>query len=300
MHVKTNIEHSSVQIIVLAICPLLLAISSVNDAIFFACGTIICLLVSQLLLMLLNKYLNNNVKAMLTAIVSAMIVTVASIVVKQYTDKVLPDKAYYIIFSTTILSAEFIYFRNKAATKHYVLSIFKFLFIFALMMGVYAVIKEFLAYGSIYGKQLFSFAGVGFCRLIIFDLILLASLCAGFDYIVRLIDKNRETKDMVYQKYVKIIRSEKAFQYDILRREKLLTNEIEVNKINKVDAEKIAQKQSENEAIESVKEVVSEESEIVEPKETADEGEEKDENSEEKSAEDVKKTKKKKKKGDKK
>lgn len=133
------------------------------------------------------------------------------------------------------------------------------------MTFVYAAIKEFLAFGSVYGKQLFAFSGVEFCRLMIFNLLLLATLCAGFDHVVRTIDKNRETKNMVYQKYVKIIRSEKAFQYDILRREKLLTNEIEVNKINKVDAEKIAQKESENEAIESVKEVIAEESEIAEP-----------------------------------
>lgn len=271
MHIKTNIEHSSVQIIVLAICPLLMAVSSVNEAVFFVCGTAICLLVSQLFLMLFNKYLTNNVKAMLTAIISAMLVTIAMILVKENTDKVLPDNSYFIIFSTTILSAEFIYFRNKAATKHYFMSILKILFIFALITGVYAVIKEFLAFGSIYGKQLFSFAGVEFCRLIIFDLILLASLCAIFDYVVRLIDRKKETKDMVYQKYVKIIRSEKAFQYDILRREKLLTNEIEVNKINKVDAEKLAQKQSENEAIESVKDAVTEESEIAEPEEVEEE-----------------------------
>lgn len=298
MHIKTNIEHSSVQIIVLAICPLLMAVSSVNEAVFFVCGTVICLLVSQLFLMLFNKYLTNNVKAMLTAIISAMLVAIAMILVKENTDKVLPDNSYFIIFSTTILSAEFIYFRNKAATKHYFMNILKILFIFALITGVYAVIKEFLAFGLIYGKQLFSFAGVEFCRLIIFDLILLASLCAIFDYVVRLIDRKKETKDMVYQKYVKIIRSEKAFQYDILRREKLLTNEIEVNKINKVDAEKLAQKQSENEAIESVKDAVTEESEIAEPEEVEEEIENPDINVDSKTEDE--KGKKKKKKGGKK
>lgn len=267
MHIKTNIEHSSVQIIVLAMCPLLLVVSNVNDAVLFVCGTVLCLIVSQLILALLNKYLSNNVKTMLTAIISTMIVTIAMIFIKDYTDKVVPENLYFVIFSTTIISAEFIYFRNRAVTKHYFLNIIKILFIFALMTFIYAGVKEFLAYGSLCEKQLFSFNGVEFCRLIIFDLLLLASLCAGFDYVIRVIEKNKEIKNMVYQKYVKIIRSEKAFQYDILRREKLLTNEIEVNKINKVDAEKIAQKQSENEAIESVKDVVAEESEISEPQE---------------------------------
>jgi hypothetical protein len=94
-------------------------------------------------------------------------------------------------------------------------------------------------------------------------LLSIATLCALFDYTVRYIDKKRETKNMIYQKYVRIIRNEKAFQYDNLRREKLLANQIEVNRINKSDSEKIKQKEAENEAIESVQEVVSEE-EVVE------------------------------------
>ena len=122
MHLKTNIEHSSVQIIVLAICPLLLAVSSINDALFFACGTILCLIISQLFLMIFNRYLANDIKALLTAIISAMIISVGSIAIKELTDKVLPDNAYLIIFSTTILNAEFIYFSNKAIKKHFIIN----------------------------------------------------------------------------------------------------------------------------------------------------------------------------------
>lgn len=301
MHIKTNIEHSSVQIIVLAICPLLLVVSSVNDAVLFVCGTVLCLLISQMFINLFNKYLSNNVKAMLTAIISALLVIVATILVKEKTDKVLPDNFYFVIFSTTILNAEFIYFNNRALTKHYFFSILKNLLVFALITFMYALIKEFLAFGTIYGKQLFTFSGVKFFETMIFNLLLLATLCAGFDYFVRKIDKAYETKNMVYQKYVKIIRDEKTFQYDKLRREKLLGNEIEVNRVNKEDAEKIAQKISENEAIESVKEVVSEETEIIEPKEEDEKVEEiknpeVDVEAEEK---DDKKSKKRRKKGDK-
>lgn len=305
MHIKTNIEHSSVQIIVLAICPLLLVVSSVNDAVLFVCGTVLCLLVSQMFISVFNKYLTNNVKAMLTAIISALLVIVATILVKEKTDKVLPDNFYFVIFSTTILNAEFIYFNNRALTKHYFFSILKNLFIFALIVFLYSVIKEFLAFGTIYGKKLFAFSGVEFFETMIFNLLLLATLCAAFDYFVRKIDKAHETKSMVYQKYVKIIRDEKTFQYDKLRREKLLGNEIEVNRVNKEDAEKIAQKVSENEAIESVKEVVSEETEIVEPKEENEKEEavkEEVKNPEvnvEAEEKDDKKSKKKKKKGDK-
>ena len=301
MHIKTNIEHSPVQIIVLAICPLLLVVSSVNEAVFFVCGTIICLLISQLFLMMFNKYLNNNVKAMLTAIISAFLVIVSTILVKDFTQYQIPENAYFIIFSTTVISAEFIYFRNKAVTKHYFLYIFKIIFIFTLLTFVYALIKEFLAFGTIYKKQLLKFAGAKFCQSMIFNLLLLATLCALFDYVVRSIDKKVETKNMVYQKYIKIIRNEKAFQYDRLRREKLLTNDIEVNRVNKEDAEKIAQKESENEAIESVKEVISEESEISEPQEPKEEKIVNPEISVDSNVdEDDKKSKKKKKKGGKK
>ena len=268
MHIKTNIEHSPVQIIVLAFCPLLMVISSVNDALFFMSGTILCLLISQIVIAIFNRYLSNNVKSMLTAIISALIVTVAMILVKDMTDKILPETSYFIIFSTVILNAEFIYFRNKAVMKYYFFSILRIIFIYALLGFVYAVIKEFMAYGTMFKAGFPSFSGFEFCRTIIFDLMVLASLCALFDYVVRVIDKARETQSMVYQKYVKIIRNEKTFQYDRLRREHLLTNEIEVNRLSKADAEKLKQKESENEAVESIQEVVDEgEEEIVEPTE---------------------------------
>ena len=264
MHLKTNIEHSPVQIIVLAMCPLLLAVASIYEAVFFLCGTIICLIFSHIFLMMFNRYLTNDVKTLLTALLSAMIVAVSSIAIKEFTDKVLPDNAYLMVFSTTILNAEFIYFNNKAMKKHYFMNILKILFIYSVMMVVYAAVKEFMSLGSIWNKQLFKFDGFVFCDSIIFDLLWLASLCAISDFVVRKIDKSIETKHMVYQKYVRIIRSEKAFQYDKLRREKLLANSIEVNRINKTDSEKIKQKEAENEAIESVDEIVAEEDESSE------------------------------------
>ena len=82
MHIKTNVEHSPVQIIVLAMCPLIFALSNVSEAIFFLCGTILCLIISQLFLMIFNRYLSNDVKALLTAIISAMIVAVATVAVR--------------------------------------------------------------------------------------------------------------------------------------------------------------------------------------------------------------------------
>lgn len=271
MHIKTNVEHSSVQIIVLALCPLLFVVSSMVDAIFFMSGTILCLLISQFVILIFNKYLTNNVKAMITALISALLVIVSTILVKEYTDKIMPETSYFIIFSTTILNAEFIYFRNKAVMKRYFLSVLKIIFIFALLFMTYAAIKEFMAFGTLMEKSIFAFQGFEFCRTMIFNLLLLASLCALFDYVVRVIDKVHETKSMMYQKYVKIIRNEKSFQYDRLRRERLLTNEIEVNKLSKADSEKLKQKSSENETIESIQEEIVDdktEDEVVETAET--------------------------------
>ena len=278
MHIKTNIEHSSVQIIVLAMCPLLMVVSTINQAIFYMSGTILCLLVSQIFITIFNRFLSNNVKSMLTALISALIVTASMILVKEYTNKVMPETSYFIVFSTVILNAEFIYFRNKAVMKHYFFSILKIVFIYALLGFVYSAIKEFTAFGTLFDHRLLNFTGFKFCGTMIFNLVLLALLCAVFDYVVRIIDKVHETKSMVYQKYVKIIRDEKAFQYDRLRREKLLANEIEINRLSRSDAEKLKQKSAENEVIESVQEAVSDSEEVmvepVEDGETAENNEE--------------------------
>lgn len=317
MHLKTNVEHSSVQIIILSICPFLLAVNSLNDALFFACGTILCLIISQLFLMIFNKYLSNDIKALLTALISTMIVAVASIAIKEFTDKVLPENSYLIIFSTTILNAEFIYFSSKALKRHFFLNVLKNLIIFAFIMVVFSLIKEFMAFGSVYNYKLFKFDGFVFCETIIFDLLLIATLCVVFDYFVRRAEKKYETKQMIYQKYIRVIRNEKTFQYDKLRREKLLANEIEINRISKSDSEKIKQKEAENEVIDSVKEVISEE-EAENVTETNESGEKVSDNESKESTEnltesldegseedslnkkDAKKSKKKSKKGDKK
>ena len=297
MHVKTNIEHSSVQIIILAMCPLITVMTSLKESLFFLSGIVLCLIVSQIFILMFNRYLTNDVKTLLTALISAVIVVIASIGFKEIYNIILPTNTYFVVFSTTILSAEFIYFRNKATTTHYFMSIMKFVLIFTILMVLYSVIKEFLTFGAIYEKQIFKFSGFDFCKTIIFDLILLASICVVADYIVRTIDKKHEIKMMVYQKYLKIVRNEKIFQYDSLRRDKLLTNKIEINKINKNDAEKIIQKEDENEAIESVEDVVSEDAENKEDKDLEDKVEDEIKRDDNESSKPKKKSKKNKKEG---
>ena len=110
-----------------------------------------------------------------------------------------------------------------------------------------------------FGKQITSYSGFGFFNTIASDFLLLGLMCFLFDLLFRWIDKQIENKNIKYQKYIKTIRDEKSFQYDSLRRQKLLVNEIEVNNMNAKEAEKIIQKNSENEAINSVQEVLNEE-----------------------------------------
>jgi len=216
------------------------------------------------------------------------LVVIATIVAKQNYNIVLNPNAYFIIFSTVVLSVEFYYFKGIALIKHFAFNNLKTMFLFALVSFVFAGIKEFLAFGKLYGKTIFSsFSGVEFFGSIVFSLILLAVLCFLFDIVVRIVEKKIKDRKLVYQKYVKIIRNEKAFQYDLLRREKLLANQVEVNRINRVEADKIIQKESENEAIESVKEVVTEESDIAVPEEKSDETDENNENTESISSEDT-------------
>ena len=268
MHIKTNIEGSSVQIAVLAICPLITVINSVNDALFFVAMTVLCVILSQLFCLIFNKYLSKNIKTMLTAIISAFLVVIVEILAKEQMGKTLPANAFFVVFSATVLSLEFNYFKIKARTKFFMLSVLKSSLIFAVISFVFAIIKEFLSSGMIYGYSLFEFKGLEFFGGVVFSLILLGFLCFLFDMLVRWLEKEVEARNLVYQKYVKIIRDEKAFQYDKLRREKLLINEIEVNNINRADAEKLIAKESENESVESVKETIEdEEGEIVVPEE---------------------------------
>jgi hypothetical protein len=170
------------------------------------------------------------------------------------------------------MSSDFIYFRHKAAVNHTVVHFIRLIFTYSIILFVFAFVKEFLSEGTIFGVRYLKYNGIGFFATVASDFLVLGLLCAVFDTIFRWIDKQIENKSIKYQKYIKTIRDEKAFQYDMLRRQKLLVNDIEVNNMTADQAEKIIQKGSENEAITSVEEVLSEETEeqpTDEPSKTA-------------------------------
>lgn len=257
MHIKTNVELSSVQLAILAVCPLITVVSGVSECLYFMAGTILCLLVSQLLCWLFNKYMGTAVKIFVCAITSSFVVVMGSFLMRKFFDITLAEDIYFVIFSSVVMSADFIYFRHKATTNHTVFNFLKAIFIFALVLFTFAFVKEFLAFGTMFDKQLFAYSGFGFFETIASDLLILGLLCFLYDILFRWVDKQVENKNIKYQKYIKTIRDEKSFQYDNLRRQKLLVNEIEINNMNAKEAEKIIQKNSENEAINSVQEVLN-------------------------------------------
>lgn len=259
MHIKTNIEPSSVQLAVLSICPLITVIGGVNQAVEFIVGTAICLFLSQLICWMFNRFLGNAVKVFACALTSAFVVVFGTFLLREKFSYVVDVNIYYIIFSSVILSSDFIYFRHKAAVNHTVVHFIRLIFTYSIILFVFAFVKEFLSEGTIFGVRYLKYNGIGFFATVASDFLVLGLLCAVFDTIFRWIDKQIENKSIKYQKYIKTIRDEKAFQYDSLRRQNLLVNDIEINNMNAKEAEKIIQKTSENETITSVEEVLNEE-----------------------------------------
>ena len=40
MHIKSNIEHNVIDVVILAVCPLLLVLTSAKDAVYYICTTL--------------------------------------------------------------------------------------------------------------------------------------------------------------------------------------------------------------------------------------------------------------------
>jgi Na+-transporting NADH:ubiquinone oxidoreductase subunit NqrD len=181
MHIKTNVELSSVQIAILAICPLITVVGSVSDAVYFVVGTAICLLLSQLFCWIFNKYMGNAVKVFVCALTSAFVVVMGTYIAREMFSVTLSENMYYIIFSAVVMSSDFIYFRHKAATNHTILNFFKVVFIYSLVLFVFSFIKEFLTMGTVLGKRLLGYDGYGFFNTVASDFLILGILCALFD-----------------------------------------------------------------------------------------------------------------------
>ena len=253
MHLKTNIEMSFVHIAVLALCPLMFVMAHSNYAIYFIVATCICYLISALVCLVFNKFFSRSVKVFVTAILSVFIVTLLDFVIEKYElfglHVHVHEEGFLSVIATTILSIDIIYINTKAVAKNYLYKVLRAMFVFALMGFVYSVFKEFLAYGTVFEKQLFGFSGHAFCRTQVFNLLWMGIIAFVAEVIHKAIASKVTKKQIEYQKILKKIRNEKVFQYDNLRRQRLLANQIETNKIDGEKVEEINEKESANEVV---------------------------------------------------
>lgn len=251
MHIKSNIEHIVIDVIIVAICPLVLIMNDAKTALYYVAATAICLLVSAVLCLMLNKYLSKIMKVFITTVLSSFLITVFNYVIKEYGFLGLEatDKNYYAILSTIVLSIDIYYIEIKAAVNHYFARVLNSIFVFALITMIYIVIKEFLSVGTIFEWKPFKYSGFEFFNTYTFSFILLAMLAAFSSMTFRAINKHLQEKSMAYAKLLKQIKNERIFQYDSLRRQKLLTSEVEIKYVDGDEYEEIKDKDNKNESL---------------------------------------------------
>ena len=253
MHIKTNIEMSFVQLVILAICPLLFVVNNAYEMLYYSVIVCACFLVGAFVCFVFNRFMSKSIKVFVTALLSTFLITIFNHFVdtNQLLGLTVKDEGFFAVISTIILSANIIYIDIKASTNHYFFKIFRTAFLFVLLTIIYAVIKEFLAFGTLFTHKLFNFSGFSFFASVTFNFVLLGVICAVAEVITKIVSKRAEHRSIEYQKIVKKIRNEKAFQYDTLRRNKLLASTVETNKIDGERVEDITDKESQNETIDS-------------------------------------------------
>lgn len=251
MHIKTNIELNIVHMVVLAICPIMFIASNSKEALALIIMVSAAFLVSALIASLFNKVLTRNIKIFVTAIMSSMIVTLLIYVFSQ--SKLMgiefSDKYYFAALSAIVLSIDIYYIDTRAVVGNVVLRILFEMILFAGIYLIYAIIVEFLSLGSIFGGKLFAFSGLKFFASVPFFFILLGLICAIAEAIYRVESQKFYDRKMAYEKFVKKIRDEKIFQYDTLRRKKILVNEIDVRKVGIEEIEVLKEMSNQNESM---------------------------------------------------
>lgn len=253
MHIRTNIELNIVHLATLAICPVMFFVTYAKDALCVFVMVFFAFLLSMLVCALFNKYLSSTVKVFVTAMVSCLVVTILNFLLDKYNILGLNanDMYYLAVLSTVVLSVDIYYIDTKAVVGRISTKIISaILFYFGILM-VFSIFKEILGFGSIFGKVISNnFAGIEFFRGTIFSLIFLGIICAVVEAIYGYIRRKVYDKQMVYEKFVKKIRDEKMFQYDNLRRKKMLASPIDVRTIGNEEFKIIQEKSDVNETVE--------------------------------------------------
>lgn len=252
MHIRTNIELNIVHFATLAICPVMFFVGYVVDALCIFAMVFCSFLISMLICALFNKYFSNTVKVFVTAMVSCLVVTVLNFLLDRYDILAISsnDMYYLAVLSTIVLSVDIYYIDTKAVVGKLSTKIISAILFYLGIIFVFALFKEFLGYGSVFGVNVFSnFTGYEFFRGTIFSLIFLGIICAIVECIYGFVRRKIYDKQMVYEKFVKKIRDEKMFQYDTLRRKKMLTSPVDVRTIDSEEYKEIQEKVDVNEAI---------------------------------------------------
>ena len=250
MHIKTNIEHNMIQIIILAVCPLLMVVNNITQAIFFIFATGICFVASSFLCGMFNRYFSRNVKIFVSAVLSSFLIAILDFILKKEPKLGLESNSdcFYAVLSVICLCLDIYCIDSKSVVKLHMIKTGITTGIFAGILIVFGMVVEILGQGSFFGAKMME--GNVFFTSITFKLILLGVIAIVADYVYRTYQEKVNEKKMAYEKYVRKIRDEKYFQYDELRRKKLLTSKIEINNVKEDFIEVINQKTAEHESVE--------------------------------------------------
>lgn len=233
MHINSKFELNFVHIAVLAICPLLMTVVNFSAGIAVLFLSVISFVISLLICMVLAKRSSKNIRIFISALVSALVVVVFELMVKNKIVDSIGTASYYSILSTIILCIDAFYIDTKATSKNYLIKVLRLITVYSIILIIYIVIKELLSFGTIGGIKLFNFDGYAFFKTITFDFLLLGLLCALASRFANFLIEISNEKKMVYNKYKAKVRNEKTFIYEYYRRNKLLTSEVIINKMGK-------------------------------------------------------------------
>lgn len=266
MHIKSNIEHNVIDVVILAICPLILIMDNASSALYYIFATAFCFVISAIICLMLNKFLSKTMKVFITAVLSTFLITIFNYLIQEYSILGLSasDQNYYAILSTIVMSIDIYYIDIKAAVNNYFVRVLNSILIYAIISLVFVVVKEFLSFGTLFNWKPFAYSGYAFFETVTFSFIWLALLCAVSEIIFRKISKYLEQKNMAYAKLLKQVKNERVFQYDSLRRQKLLASEVEIKYVDNEEFEEIVDKDNKNESLADLDDSNKDEGEQVE------------------------------------
>ena len=83
MHIKSNIEHNVIDVVILAICPLVLIMDNASSALYYICATAFCFIISAIICLMLNKFLSKTMKVFITAVLSTFLITIFNYLIQD-------------------------------------------------------------------------------------------------------------------------------------------------------------------------------------------------------------------------